>query len=454
MVSEQRPTSFGQLLRELRTVAGLTQEELAEQSGLSPRGISDIERGARRSPHPATVRRLSAALQLVDDDRARLETAAYRARAAQQRKPDLPVGGKHFPVQLTSFVGRDLEQLEIHRALSTSRLVTLSGGGGIGKTRLALAVAERAVPELADAVIVVELGALSDPSLVPRELASAIGIRADGVRPIVDSLLTALADARVLVVLDNCEHLLGACANLVAALLGSCERLRILATSRESLGVPYEQVWTVPPLALPKGGTSVERLAQVGAVRLFVDRARAVWPTFELAEDTAAAVSSVCCRLEGIPLAIELAAARMRVLSVQEIDARLLVWGVGGAPAHHQTLEAAVDWSYEGLSESEQLLFDRLSVFRGRAPLEAVEAVCGSDRCHPAETVDVLQSLVEKSLVVAEPESNGAIRFRQLETLREYAQTRLCSRGETDILRARHLEYLAHLAEQAAQGWT
>jgi predicted ATPase len=259
-----------------------------------------------------------------------------------------------------------------------------------------------------------------------------------------------LADARVLVVLDNCEHLLAACAELVAALLGSCERLRILATSRESLSVADELVWAVPALAVSNGPASVERIAQVEAVRLFVDRARAVWPTFELSSDNASAVSRVCRRLEGIPLAIELAAARMRELSVDQIEKRfrVLVW------PRREPLHAVVDWSYESLSESEQLLFDRLSVFRGGAPLDAVEAVCGLDRCHPAQTADVLQSLVEKSLVVAESESNRAIRFRQLETLREYAQARLYSRGETDALRARHLEYLAHLAEQADQGWT
>jgi predicted ATPase/DNA-binding XRE family transcriptional regulator len=454
--TEQRATRFGQVLRELRLVAGLTQEELAERSDLSARGISDLERGARLNPRLVTVRQLAAALQLVDADRAALEKAGSRPRVPQPHEAVLPVSRSHLPVQLTSFVGRDQEQAEIERLLATNRLITLCGPGGIGKTRLALAVAERALPQLADRAVFVEFTASSDPVLVPRELASAIGIREDAGQPLLDTLLQALMDIRVLLVLDNCEHLLAACADLVNVLLAACPRMSILVTSREPLGITGEAVWAVPPLALadeqPGAG---DRLAQFGAVGLFVDRARSVWPTFELTPQNAPAVARVCRRLEGIPLAIELAAARIRVLSVDQIDARLedryrlLVCGAAGAPARHQTLLAAVDWSYALLSNSERLLFDRFSVFQGGARLEAVEVVCTHDSVRPAEVADLLQSLVAKSLILADLEPDGTVRFGELGTLKEYGEARVRERAESDILCARHLQYHLWLAEQA-----
>jgi predicted ATPase/DNA-binding XRE family transcriptional regulator len=449
----ERPVPFGQLLREFRVAAALTQEELAEEAGLSLRGISDLERGARRSPHPATVRRIAVALRLAGDDRAALEAAARPPRGVPLPRSAESSRGRHG--SLTSFVGRDKEQAEVVRLLGTRRLVTLTGVGGIGKTRLALAVARSALPEHVEKAIVVELAALADPLLVALEVAAAVGVPEDAGRPILDMLSAALADQRVLVVLDNCEHLLAACAELAERLLSSTARLRILATSREPLHVPNETTWPVPPLAVgDEEAASVDRLARYGAVRLFEDRARAVWPTFELSENNASVVARVCRRLDGIPLAIELAAARTRVLSVEQIDARLedryrlLVWGAATAPPRHQTLLATVDWSYALLSDAERLLFDRLSVFRGGVSLEAVEAVCKL-RETPAEMADVLQSLVEKSLVVADPQADGTVRFGQLETLREYAYARLVDRDEADALHSRHLRFQVGLAERA-----
>lgn len=280
-------TSFGPLLRTLRIAAGLTQEELAEQGGLSPRGISDLERGARRSPHPATVRRLTAALQLDAEDRAALEAAALRARAPAPRGAAAAADGG-LPVPLTSFVGRAREQAELERALRTNQLITLTGTGGIGKTRLALAVAAQAVPEQADRAVLVELAALADPLVVPRALAAATGVREDRARPIVEVLVAALADARLLVVLDNCEHLLPACAALVRELLPAGPGLRILATSREPLAIADEAVWPVPALAVgpddPPAG-DLDRLAAYGAVQLFVERARAPRPARRAGDD-------------------------------------------------------------------------------------------------------------------------------------------------------------------------
>ena len=433
-VRAERPVPFGQVLREFRVTAALTQEELAEKAGLSPRGISDLERGARRSPHPATVRRIAVALRLADDDRSALEAAARPPRAAPAATPRL----NGAPAQLTSFVGRAREQAEVERLLGTQRLVTLTGMGGIGKTRLALAVAASAVPDHADSAVVVELAALADPLLVARELASAVGVHEDAGRPILDTL----GGARRPTPARRPRQLRaspGRVCRARSSLLSASARLRILATSREPLGIPNETIWPVPPLAVSEGELpSLDRLAEFGAVRLFEDRARAVWPTFELSEQNAPAVARVCRRLDGIPLAIELAAARTRVLSVEQIDARLedryrlLVWGAAGAPARHQTLLAAVDWSYALLTDAERLLFDRLSVFRGGAELEAVEAVCGfapsANHAEPgidaADVADLLQSLVEKSLVTADPQADGTVRFEQLETLREYAHVR------------------------------
>jgi predicted ATPase/DNA-binding XRE family transcriptional regulator len=454
--TEPRAARFGHVLRELRVVAGLTQEELAERSGLSPRGISDLERGARLNPRLVTVRQLAAALELSDGDRAALEQAANRARMPVPRELAVPASRAHVPVQLTSFVGRDRELSEIQRLLRTNRLLTLRGPGGIGKTRLALAVAEQAVPQHADRVICLEFGASSDPLLVPRQLASALGIREQAGRPLVDRLRLAMADTRLLLVLDTCEELLPACADLVTVVLAASRGARILVTSREPLGVANETVWPVPPLALADDQAgSIDRLAQVGAVRLFVDRARSVWPTFELSALNALAVARVCRRLDGIPLAIELAAARIRLLSFDQLDARLqdryrlLVPGAVGAPAWHQTLLAAVDWSYALLSNAERLLFDRFSVFQGGARLEAVEMVCTRDSLQPPEVADLLQSLVDKSLLLAEQEPDGTVRFGELETLKEYGRARVRERGGSDALRTHHLEFHRRLAEQA-----
>jgi predicted ATPase/DNA-binding XRE family transcriptional regulator len=446
--------AFGELLREFRAAAGLTQEDVATLAGLSARGISDLERGARRSPHPTTVRRLAAAIGLLDEDRLALEAAAHQCRAPTRRRSTADRG---LPTPFTSLVGRADELVQIRSALRGSRLITLTGVGGIGKTRLAIAIAEAAPAEVADKVVMVELGALVDPLLVPHQLAAAVGVREHGPQSTIDGLLVALANTRLLIVLDSCEHLLEACADVVTVVLGHCAGVRILATSRQPLGLANEVVWTVPALTVnPPDEQLVHRLTRYGAVQLFVDRVRAVWPSFVLSRVNAAAVARVCRRLEGIPLAIELAAARTRVLSIEQIDARLedryrlLVSGSAEAPARHQTLRAAVEWSYALLSAHEQLLFERLSVFRGGALLEAVEAVCGTAGIESVEIADILQSLVEKSLVVAHREMDGRIRFSQLDTLRDYAHARCHDRAEVDMLRARHLSYHVQLAERAA----
>jgi predicted ATPase/transcriptional regulator with XRE-family HTH domain len=444
--------SFGQLLQELRAAAGLTQPELAELAGLSDRGISDLERGVRTRPQASTVRQLAAALQLDTDERAALTAAASSSRDRPGRAW-APRQGGLVAAAVTSFVGRDREQAEVLHALQSNRLVTLTGVGGIGKTRLALAVATN----LSRTPAIVELASQRDAQLVAQQFAVCLGIRVQGWLTAIDALLAGLADAQLLVVIDNCEHLLAPCASLIRLLLERCPGLRFLATSREPLGLREEIVQPVPPLAVGVADeVTVHRLACYGAVQLFLDRARAVWPSFVLSEANAAAVARVCQRLEGIPLAIELAAARLRVLSVEQIDARLadryrlLTTSSVGVPERHRTLHAAVDWSYALLSPREQLLFERMAVFRGGAPLEAVEEVCGADGIEAIDVADLVQALVEKSLVVAQPEPDGRVRFSQLETLREFAHAHSLRRGEVDVLSARHLTYHVQLGERTA----
>jgi predicted ATPase/DNA-binding CsgD family transcriptional regulator len=358
-----------------------------------------------------------------------------------------PTHRHNLPVQLTSFVGREAELAEVAGLLGAHRLVTLTGAGGIGKTRLAMEAAGAVgVP---DGVWQVELASVADPAQVPREVAAALGLKPSGGEPIEEAMLAALADRELLLVLDNCEHLVGACAELAEGLLRVCPRLRLLATSRERLGVPGEAVYPVPPLASPDvdevAGSS--ELSGYDAVHLFVERARLGRPDFGLTAANAAAVAEVCRRVDGMPLAIELAAARVRALEVDEIAARLsagpfrLLTGGPGAPPRQQTLAAALDWSYDLLAEPERALLRRLSVFAGGFALDAAEAVCGGDA-----VLDGLTSLVDKSLVVA------GRRYRLLEPVLQYAAGKLEEAGEAEAARASHRDWCLAFAERAVAG--
>jgi predicted ATPase/DNA-binding CsgD family transcriptional regulator len=378
----------------------------------------------------------------------------------------------NLPSQLTSFIGREREIAQLRTLLADTRLLTLTGAGGIGKTRLALEAAALLLPEYPDGVWLVELAPLPDPALLPQAVALSAGVRQEFSRPVLESLASALQDSCVLLVLDNCEHMVAACAALADALLRACPRLRILATSRESLGVPGETAWPVPALTLPSARATapvgaaaqpaLTELAASEAVRLLVNRAGAVSPGFHLSAQNAPAVADVCRRLDGLPLAIELAAARVKALGIQEIAARLddrlrlLAHGGRTAPPRHQSLRAAIEWSYEQLDASERLVFDRLSVFAGGWTLEAAEAVCGAapeeaDPALDASALDLLSRLVEKSLVLAELEPDGAVRYRLLETLRQFGQEHLRARGGTELeaTRRRHAAFFLGLVERA-----
>ena len=390
--------------------------------------------------------------------------------------PDPPTPSRrHLPIPLSDLVGRRQEIGEVSDRLRHCRLVTLLGAGGVGKTRLAIGAAEAALPQFEGGVWFVDLAPLSASSLVPEAAAKALGISAEVGRSPEERLTEALSSASLLLVLDNCEHVLDACAALSSHLLSTCPHLRVLATSRQALGVPGEQVYAVPSLRLPPqerigpeadpahAEKNVLALLEYEAVRLFVERATQASPAFRLNRRNAEAVVEICHHLDGIPLALELAAARMRSLSPQEIGARLedrlrlLVMGNRAAAPRHQTLRAAIDWSYSLLSGAERSLLHRLSVFAGGWRLEAAEAICGGvnaeEKHEPWEILDLLTGLIEKSLVSAETASEGAgeaTRYRLQETLRQYARERLRECGEEEAVRGRHRDEFLRLAEQAS----
>jgi len=363
----------------------------------------------------------------------------------------------HLPIHLTSFIGREREIAQVKGFLSTTRLLTLTGAGGAGKSRLAFQAAAEVREDFADGVWVAELASIADPALVPQAVASVLSVSEQAGRPLRDTLADYLQNRSLLLVLDNCEHLQAACAQFADALLRDCATLRILATSRSSLSVPGELLWRVPSLSLPDARRlpSVDYIQHYEAVRLFVERARSVEPMFTLTSDNAPAVAEVCQQLDGIPLAIELAAARTRVLAVEQIAARLhdrFRLLTGGSPSvlpRHQTLRATMEWSHGLLAETERVLLRRLSVFAGGWTLEAAEAVCSRDGVESADVLDLLTQLVDNSLVVVNTQLEQT-RYRLLETVRQYGRDRLHEAAEADTVRRRHRDWYLELAERAA----
>lgn len=330
----------------------------------------------------------------------------------------------NLPAPLTSFVGREREIAELRRLLSGTRLLTLTGAGGCGKSRLGIEVAARVLTTFRDGVWVVELASLSDSSLLPHPVAAVLGVPEQPGRAVGDTLVDALRATSLLLVLDNCEHLLTGCAELANTLLRACPQVRILSTSREPLGVPGETIWRVPPLSMPDASTVLpaDRLTTYEAIRLFVDRAASAQPGFQITVTNAPALARACRRLDGMPLAIELAAARVNALTVEQIASRLgdrfrLLTGGGRTTVpRRRTLRAAMDWSYDLLSETERALLPRLSVFAGGWTLEAAEAVCAEGEIAASEILELLAQLVDKSLVIAETR-DAAARYRCAFTL-------------------------------------
>jgi predicted ATPase/DNA-binding CsgD family transcriptional regulator len=353
-------------------------------------------------------------------------------------------------------VGREREMVEVERELAMTRLLAITGAGGSGKTRLALEVARDLLEAYPDGVWLVELAPLSEEALVPKAVAEALEVPERPGEPLTDTLAEVLRDRQLLLILDNCEHLLEATARLVDKLLDACPRLRIMATSREAIGVEGEIRWLVPPLSVlePQGTPSPEELEGYESVRLFVKRARGRDPAFSLSPHNAVAVAEICWKLEGIPLAIELAAARIGTLSLEQIAERLggalqlLTHGGRTAVPRQRTLKRTLDWSYDLLSEDEKKLFGRLAVFSGGWTLEAAEEVGGGGHIEQTDILDVLSGLVEKSLVVAEAiGEGGTVRYRLLEPVRQYAQEKLEERGEGEEVRRRQAAFFLAFAE-------
>jgi predicted ATPase/DNA-binding XRE family transcriptional regulator len=445
-------TTFADVLRHLRTVASLSQEDLAERAGLSLRGVSDLERGVRRTPHLITVRMLADALELSPPDR-----QALLAAARPETLPDSdagPFARGPLPTPLTALIGREQELADLIALLGQAnvRLVTLTGPGGTGKTRLALEVGAHLQGTFNDGVVFVDLAPVREAQFVLPTLATTLGVGERTGQPLRETLARVLAPKQLLLLLDNCEQVLAA-APEIAALLAACPHLSVLATSRAALRVRGEREVPLLPLPLPASDrrSSVADVALVPAVALFLERATASAPRFALTSDNAAAVAAICRRLDGLPLAIELAAAWIRVLPpaalLDRLEQRLLLLTGGSRdlPARQQTMRDAIAWSYDLLAESEQTLFRRLAVFVGGWTLDAAEEVsCGSDRL---DVLGGLDALITASLVQTVEHPDGERRFGMLETVREFGMEQLTRRGEADEVGRRHADYFLALAE-------
>lgn len=454
----QEPPSFGSLLRRYRAKARLTQEELAERAQLSVRGLIHLEHGTRR-PYRDTLRRLVAALQLTPAQRDELTAAAYpdaEARETRASGPDL----FSLPSPTTSFIGRARELAAIRQLLASHCLVSLTGPGGTGKTRLAVEIAHGSSGAFRDGVWFMELAPVVALASVPDAVARTLRVHVVSGVSATDALVAHFSPRHLLLILDNCEHLVEACATLVAALLARCPGLTILTTSRESLRVAGEQIYHVPVLSLPDHPhSSLTIVQQSEAAQLFLARTAAVRPGLALTASNAAIVANICRRLDGIPLALELAAARMRALSFAQLDTRLddrfrlLIGGDRAVLPRHQTLRAMIDWSYDRLAEDEKLLLERLSVFVGAATLGAVEAVCAWGEINTDDILDLLTALLDKSLVAMQ-EAEDEVRYTLLQTIRRYAAEKLATRGEAVIAARRYADYYVSRAEASESAIT
>ena len=446
VVMTRATSSFARLLRYYRLASGLTQEELAERAHLSARAISDLERGVKALPHRHTVELLAEALEIPVAD---LEQAIVRRRGPRANRDKILL-----PIQPTSFVGRDAEVSGVTTLLRQpgTRLVTVTGSPGIGKTRLTLAAAEMLAEDFADGAIFVPLAPIRDATRVPEVLAQTLGVLPVDSKSVEQQLIDHLRTKHILLVVDSFEHVLDAGSTL-AQILAPCPRVKLLVSSRAALNIQGEHRFDLGPLELPSPGyvPALDDLPHFSALQLFAERARPVNPNFQITADNALAIVEICRKLNGLPLAIELASARVNVLSPQDLLARLnrqlhvLTGGPRDLPERHRTMRQAISWSYELLTEREERLFRRLAYFSGDFSLEAAEAIAhvGEDASHTV--LDDLTSLVDKSLVMTVPGHTDGTRFTMLEAIREFGLEQLLERDELKTIADLHCAYFVDL---------
>jgi predicted ATPase len=479
IISLQFFQTFGDLLKYLRTRARLTQRELSIAVGYSEAQISRLEQNQRPPDLAALTALFIPALYLEDEP---IIVTRLMELAAQARGEKLPQSGivtfsrsvqrevresvrtveegvlNNLPLQLTSFIGREREIAEIKNLLDLNhgkaRLIILTGSGGCGKTRLALEVARKLTEAYRDSIWLIELASISDPAHVPQTFITTLGLPQPREESLTAALTKFLRTKYVLLIVDNCEHVISETAKLIREILLTCPYVQVIATSREILNIPGEVRFRVPSLSVFDDPDS-----QSESVQLFMDRAKTALPTFELSKDDISYVAKICLRLDGIPLAIELAAARMTALSVQQIAARLdssfqLLTGGGQGIPHHQTLDATIEWSYDLLSEPERILLHRLSVFAGGWTLEAAESVTSDASFISSDKVlDLLSQLVNKSLVVVDFQAQGETRYHLLEAVRQYSHKQLIKSEEHQQTESQHFDFFLRLTEKAEVGF-
>lgn len=455
--NEPEEVLFGDWLRQRRRMLDLTQQALADQVGCARITLRRIESGARKPSKELAL----ILLEKLGAPPANRESWLRFARGLSGF-PEMSVDSfaskprSNLPTSLTSFIGREKELDEITKLIEKNRLVTLTGAGGIGKTRLSIQAASGLLNDRSNGTWLVELAPLSDPALVPHTITSTLGLIEQSGRTPLAILTDFLQSKHALLILDNCEHLIQACAELAETLLRTCPDLHILATSREALGIAGETLYLVPALTTPDPvRVSLNILPDYEAVQLFVERAQSGLAGFMLTHENAPTIAQVCHQLDGIPLALELAAARIKMMSVEQIASHLndrfhlLTGGARTALPRHQTLQAMIDWSHDLLSEPERALLRRLSIFAGGWTLETAESVCLDEGIEKYEILDLLTQLLNKSLILAEREQGKDTRYHMLETIRQYARGKLWAAGEGEMMRQKHLTYFVDFAERA-----
>ena len=447
--------SFGTWARNQRRSLDLTRQALANQVGCAEVTLRRIENDTLK-PSKELALILLEKLGIPENDRQQWVQFARGLTGYPQQSIDSPPAKPltNLPLQLSTFVGREKEQMEIIQHIHKHRLVTLTGSGGVGKTRLAIKIGKQLLGDYSNGVWLLELAALNDPALLPQTIATTFGLVTNSNAPLVDVLINFLRNKNILLILDNCEHLLDVCAQLADTLLRQCPALKILATSRQALGIMGEVSYRVPSLALPNSQELFKNIKTYESVQLFEERAQLAQSDFTLTKENASSVAEICSRLDGIPLAIELAAAQIVIFSTEQIAARLhesfdlLTNGNRTALPRQQTIRASIDWSWNLSSNAEQTLLRRFSVFSGGWNLESAEAICIGSGIEAHHVLELMTQLVSKSWVNVNQISGGERRFHLHEAIRQYVHEKLIDAGEAENIHSQHLKYFLELAEQ------